>query len=964
MTRSLALFVLAAMLAGAAGYAGPEIGPWAPPSSPIGDQFEACRGGQILGGDYDTASGMWGWTCGNALGWDSQGAAYFVECSAEGVPHQSCLRAGESRLINVLHTVGIAAHSTRPGGKVYLPNFPGKDHGIYVDGGTGVKPDGTRADFPVANQWWLRRIYPTAYAAHGPVARLQQIQSMWGVEIVGEGRPWYAFERREPCPANPTIGADQVDLCGRPRIYGTWLIDDRGRAVTNTGGLAAETREGIAQTISQAEHRFPIGGSRVTSVCQTTGNGSPACLTTTNNEIYAQQSQWITGAKGNFTQIDPRLSLYCLENAIGSQFDAESTTSFCSDAPMIQCWNASANAGRNVGGCIFDTDGDASYETNGDDYSAGSCLGFVDGLEYLHESKGLNLSLLAVVPQCLDDASTTTCGSAQGHHGYWVKPIEFDAAGSCGGTAKNIRMGISGGPAGNDFGIPRYPSGSSLAAKAYVTLEEYANVRGSGFHGVGVMPANYLGRAAPDSVLSGTTATSGSVASITMTITQGPTPGSNALVGKTLYVAEGTTSAAYRTISANTDTTVTWTGGNITLTGGEAFRVSENSCLSSLRSGTQWANGQDETACDTEAMIGFHSGIADRSSGFRDGVALLLSTTGSNKSGFDGWSGSKDFSIRGNVFAYPLRGAVTDLADGYEFLENTVLSGRNRSGGALVAIFGSHIEVARNRFLHHNGLSIIAGSFYSSHYHQHDNVFSGSSAAGGNVVHIAGGRNVLIEHESFEGNGALKSLILLQPGSSNGHPLKNVTVRNVTGTAAFTLAGITVRGAGIAAAAENVHIEDVSFRTHSNDANGVSGVLVVTNQSNEAMEAQWPTWTIEGVQISNSGSAPVRSVCIATSPTGVPSSGCVAPESRDILPRMARNSSEGVRDTAPWPADGHGTAASIGDCDTIPSGDYFVIDDDGACADAGADGTLTGTASTPNFCRCNGAGVWIQTPGS
>jgi len=74
--------------------------------------YDACRAG-AKGGNYDAATGLYGWTCGN-YNWHGDvdvtqaTASWYVTCAGPASTHPTCLDT-ETRLIGALHRVGVAA---------------------------------------------------------------------------------------------------------------------------------------------------------------------------------------------------------------------------------------------------------------------------------------------------------------------------------------------------------------------------------------------------------------------------------------------------------------------------------------------------------------------------------------------------------------------------------------------------------------------------------------------------------------------------------------------------------------------------------------------------------------------------------------------------------------------------------------------------------------------------------------
>ena len=907
------------------------------------NDFDSCRDGTLKGGGLDDDSGLYAFTCGN-FNWhgDLDGtqttASYYVDCTGNGRPHSSCIMSGERRLIGALHRVAVAVFKTQPGGRVLLPNFPNKDHGIYVDVGGGVlQGTSTQAELPVIDEWWIENLYPTAYAAHGPVARTFTIQTILGIEIVGENRPTYEMVAAEECPGAPT--GNEIELpaiCRVPKLHGSWLVNDRGTANTNTGGIATIRLDGPNGDLTPPGQIFIIGGGHFINPCNVTSNTDPTCTTLTNENEYDNHPLWIAGSRAAITKIDESASQWCIENAIGVSFDF-SNGAFCSLAPMIQCTdNSGASALRSDGGCDFGVGGDF-----------GICMGFVDGAQFLQETQGQDLIAAWEMLHCADTTnSSADCPGGAGSVVTYTSIKDWDSGIGCtGGTSpQGVKTGFF--PAQSSaFDLDEYPTG--VSGFVYLTTSALMQNAGGGYRKVGMMPADWLGRWSANADTAGNTTTTGAVSVMELSsITTGSSPEVDALIGLTVTIEKGENDVAYRTISDNDATTITWTAGAVTLSSGDSWEITDEACMSSMFGTGEWLKRQDETACDTETLLAVTTGIGSGSSGFVDSMGLLMSTTDGNKSTFDAGPFGKNFAYRNNTFALVNRNALADLAAGYRFEGNSVLGGYKQQLNTIIAVFDGDVVVRDNYFENPFGIVFLTALYPSNVLFEH-NVIMGGGASGSPIISIQGGRRIRLLSNHIAGLDGSAGKIQIK---ATNFDIQGLDIIDNTFGGVLTQVGIGISDDGVGRISQ-VRIDGLDIRTSSGAA---CGVTVETGHGSDTS-----TFSISNVDIEgNQGGH--KAVCFGEVETVTPATSIATNDATlDFLPLMHSNTNDGVLDEAWGPP--MMSVASV-DCDDLKSDVYYFGDGDGSCTDTGSDGTLD-AGSAFQACDCDGAGTWTARAG-
>ncbi len=478
-----------------------------------GGSFDACRSGSVQGGGYSSTDGRWAWTCGN-YNWhgyqDPTNAttdSFAVDCTGDGTgvledgtnagAHAySCLHDSETRYIGYgLHRIAPAAQYTRDGGRVYLPE------GIYVDNGAGLDAAGATTDFPKPYdpEWEAR----TDFASLGYPTALRVIQLNRGVRLIGEGVP----------------GAVTYDVSNtavtihRPKLTGTWIVDDRGAydasSVTNSLG-------GASGNIEPTDfYRLLVGGNQVASYCQTTSNTDPACVLTSTVDAAEAAADVPNGANvwgtefstlANYATTAASVCVPDTDSSLGTgQADAIGT---CSLNRQIRCWDdTDADQPRSSGGCNFGAGGtfgacEAPYEALVTDYVTGS----------------QDLQLAMMLTECPDNAtSSSDCGTPLGVELYVqdfrnAPGAAFSGASCAAGAGSTVTLGVAQSSAVDFNGAIPFPNfyvgGTQAYNRLFPVKRGAMDGKGAGFENIGRMPANWLTRdsatAAADCLSAGT----------------------------------------------------------------------------------------------------------------------------------------------------------------------------------------------------------------------------------------------------------------------------------------------------------------------------------------------------------------------------------------------------------------------------------------------------------------------------
>lgn len=488
-----------------------------------GGSFDACRSGSTQGGGYSATDGRWAWTCGNYpwREWQdstvANSASYTVDCTGDGTPHTSCFRSGETRYIGYGLNVSVAAAYTRDGGKVYLPE------GVYVDNGAGTNAAGQATGFPhpYDPEWEAR----SDFAVLGYPTALRVIQLNRGVRLIGEGVP----SAITYSPSDVTVTEH------RPKLSGTWILDDRGTA-DQSASANPNTLGGTGSNIEPPTfYRMLVGNNPYMTYCHTDDADADSdgvlseCITNSTSDLPedAQDSYSTVSPYGasfpttvNFATSSGLLCIpddrYVATGATSadglgtSQSDAIGT---CSLNRKIRCWDDSdSSEPRSTGGCYFDAD---------EDY--GACQSPATALIADYETAGQDLQIAWQVAECDDNASSATgCNSPRGWEMYIMEfraspGSDMNSSGNCGtggtNTAGQYMQVANAKPTTGDYSqtlpFPNFYVGASVSRNELIPIRRGAlDGMGAGFENIGRMPANWLSRdsatAAADCLSGGT----------------------------------------------------------------------------------------------------------------------------------------------------------------------------------------------------------------------------------------------------------------------------------------------------------------------------------------------------------------------------------------------------------------------------------------------------------------------------
>ncbi len=301
-----------------------------------GNPFESFRDSTVKGLDFDATadcywrtSGIYNWSAevggvdgdgvgGTAGGYStattSGGNSAYIDCTGDGVAtgtptnEEACVESGERIKMSAMADIMLAVDNTcMPGGKVYLPMFPAKDHGLYhIDGcgaGDGVGTNGC----PVLKT--------------APYHKQRAVQTFGGIELVGECRD----------PDGPLEN-------GRTCVY---LLFDTGpfQPVTASNG---HDGNGDAVTIS-AFGGIYNGLKDNEQKCTPVSSTNPAC-------VAGDVSKEVSVALGLNGQIKGAAGVNIVTGGSSICVDDDMTVNGrCTDEPRISCTTNVAGAND----CIF-----------------------------------------------------------------------------------------------------------------------------------------------------------------------------------------------------------------------------------------------------------------------------------------------------------------------------------------------------------------------------------------------------------------------------------------------------------------------------------------------------------------------------------------------------------------------------------------------------------------------------------
>lgn len=462
---------------------------------------EMCEAG-LQGFGYNTTTRRWWKTCGdwNWPGWrDStqMTASYTIACTAEGAPHESCQRSGDVVYKGYWMRMALAAEYTADGGTVIALPHP------YEIDGAGLLQDGvTRAKFPQPfdPEWEAR----PEFSQLGYPTYLMGVKPARGVTIVGLGTP----------SAITYSGVDPTITWATPKFVGSFLRDNYG---ASSGGFAGTPiNDGPNSNMTSPDfYRTAVGWNKFNTYCHTTSNTNPACnreAANTTTFKYPGVNEY--GVESNilldFSSATPA---FCVNDTVSGSSPGTGTGT-CRGNRMVTCWNAGAASGRNVGGCIFDTNSSGSY---GDtvsgvaDLNLGVCESFHDSLQYDRQTLKQDLQLVAALPNCPDDATSaaqcSTGGAIVGFSshiydistplGSWTGPLGLNGTACSAGAGAYVEVGYKGGVGGTfSWGAERktYYSGTNVAFAVRAVKRSKANLMKAGYRRMGFTPSSFTGR--------------------------------------------------------------------------------------------------------------------------------------------------------------------------------------------------------------------------------------------------------------------------------------------------------------------------------------------------------------------------------------------------------------------------------------------------------------------------------------
>jgi hypothetical protein len=727
-------------------------------SASFAAQFEDCRSG-AQGGGYDAASGLWAWTCGNfnwhaAMDPTQATAVQTIDCTGLRTPDDACRRSGERLLIGVLHSAGVAADFTVPGGTVLWPLFPGRDHGIYVDRGAGLLADGTtRAKIPPAEQLDVRALIgEERYAATGPSARRHTIQAL-NVRHAGE-----------------VPGTFELDASGIPRRRGVWYVTDKGPHPDGNPTSGADVEDGPAQDIEPATAALMVGSQRSFSFfndvnyCDDSSASDPRCQLTTSGDAFAGRVHWEYGAMSLLMSMSEGTGAYlCLSNLVGG--DESSTTGTCPGDRRMRCWAPGATTMRGAGGCIWDIDSSGGVSAGDLDLSEGvGCQGFVDALEYDGEAKGRQLEVGVIFDNCVDDPeSPADCSSEMGNHLRRTSIQDF-VSGTCAPDARAIFAGTgrsqafvpSGNLAEDVDGVETEVDLSSIGV-----LQPGQSIRvGDELLNIAAINAN------------------------TLTVARG--------FSGTLAGAHASGSTVFASTTFNGTNTV-WTP-NYQVSGEEKVLAIapakllqapggfENiSLMPSDHRGSAFCAAGTEAACDGTIGIAFNTG-----SGFYlNGTILYPTFTANNASFFDGSNQSEQVLVEDLRLYGPTRSGTTfDVGDNWTVRRAIIEGGDPTSEVFVLSTFGDGITIEDSVFRNITSTVLLKVGLIGPQrrFVLRGNKFIANGGGGGEVLNIGTVSDFVIEGNEFVGNAGVVPIRLNPFRSIGGQTtktyLRNGTIRN------------------------------------------------------------------------------------------------------------------------------------------------------------------------------------------
>lgn len=929
MNRFLTLLITLCLLLPSVGHAAAPAtitgnGILSPNEAPeAANPFEACRSGKYPGIGWNAVTKRFAATCGNHNFGKYQGidVVYEVDCTALGTPHRSCLRAGERRQIGALYSVGLAPFYTDDGGTVYVPNFPGKDHGIYVDIGCGPGSDGTAVECP--QPYDPERIALTD-AKNRPV--FSKIGYTHRVELIrgGQRRVNIVFE------GSPDV---KDELSNTPRLIGGWLVNDRGADPANTGVSAAGRSGSNSSYIGDW-----IFGTGYASFTGTAGpgycrqEGTASSFKCDLNPSDRGTSDWAANQTASFSPYGVQGHLaasidlssaeqisgafnnaigYCANNnaepcnqnsdcASGTcTINVATTSATCQYDRKVRCWSFDENATRASGGC---KSADGSVDL-------GLCQGFVDALQYDMET-GVNgtsnkkqYHLMATYGACdlgpEDAASDAACNTGSFVHPVPIRSFDQTLTTRCTGAiaegCKEINFGTNqhhptdtgGVYQGAGFEQRHIPTGIGTAAidAQFVPIElSRFDLGNTGLQNVGLMPSDWYGK---------------------------------------------------------------------------------TTCLS----GNNTSSANDETACDTAAIVGQMPGF----NGLVKNM-IVFNASGINKTDIDGDLGALYPTYDGGKVLLGRRNGMADPHAGWTYKNLQWLY--NYSTATMINFFGPRGFLLNNIFVGNTAapLIYIGSSAATQEITIEGNEFSGLGSNSGSHIWVTGGKGHRIENNrSF---GTTESFLRIYPGGAVTGArkfVKNVTVRNnyirLDGNGS---AGVFYIACSDDVTANNEYAQNILFdgnyaqvttnvqtplvRVQDTDTGNCRvlenlGSISITNNTMDQRAGFGCLFADRNT--CNGGTGNVWSSKNTDNKTAIVASS--------NLPYMVGNTVDNQQ-VPDFPFHATSAAQALTAAQVGPGGIAVIYDDitaRGTCSDAAVPGTLTGGGTFLSVCKVNASSRWV-----
>lgn len=860
----------------------------------------SCDTGTVMGGGYDSTTGLYDWTCGNYPfsasygGMNASGESDFsspttaggnswtLRCTGDGTASNGtaaegsiCLANGEEIKMYAMADIMLAEDFTRPGGTVYLPD------GIYHDRYCGQSESAAANGCPI-----LRR---------SPGHQTRKISMSRGIKLVGSGQD----------PDGPHIN-------GRG---GVWLISDHGGDTDNDNSISDNvTDPGGTASYAPGHWAFRVGlsaGQNDARICARTQTSS-ACVTSSTAvrdqdvEPIASIGRTASLVADPFAPKTGATPTLCISNV--------ASAGVCSGDPRVTC---TVNDG---------TDRDSTGTTGGcSDLGLGSCVGVAAAVETLleanadSETNGSNASsgLYAIIssyPQSdygSDDVTTsrsqsvvaqvanvnnTTC---DGGNGRLVTLGDYmDARAFYASTNASYEYANS-----NPVQFPVYDDAVQPDRVQFLTADKLFNT-GGGYYGVNIMPGSWKDRRSATAAAdcSNTWATTYEAACDDVDLLALGAGVGGGIYDSSVWYGGGMGGYAFSKIDGDTAGFATEAKRNLFARG------------YGLQSDASGWIFEDNTWMDINALSQ-HSSFDPKyiiamaySPGFRMTRDRFLNVSGASLFYYQGAAGSiiRDVDVQGGTLPYGIlniRGARRALVDG--------ITARGIRGGAPIQINPqTDLDVfdvtVKNVFVENQGMYVSTQAMAKSMVWATD-----INSGGGDVTGPVTIENVSM---SVHGDDSYCALFL-DGGSGDESDAANGSGRTVDDWRHF----LTFK---------NFNLERIS----DGSVGGSFQATCLGDASPTASGSNGPEDTLNQFPTSEGGMPRWEQIYL----NGV------------MYPDNPHNSQ---------------TAASAGDCQNLVHGTVALIHDAtvaSTCTDAGADGVLDGGGTAPNQvtvkCSCNPAG--------